>query len=113
MRIVWTKPITERVHAHVPPQEILDLEKAASDAKKAVSNAWSNIQDVATKKWQKFAKHCRYVLINAQDTNNSVTECEQWYGFDPDSRGKTSDAAHEYRGVRGIVRELLEVTSCE
>lgn len=113
MRQVWTSQIKERVYAHVPPQEILDLEKAASDAKRAVSNAWSNIQDVATKNWHKFADLCRYVLINAQDTKNSVTACAQWYGFDTDSRRKTSGAAHEYRGVRGIVRELLEVTSCE
>jgi hypothetical protein len=113
VRIVWTRQITERVHAHDPPQEILDLEKAASDAKRAVSSAWSNIQDVATKKWQKFAELCRQVLIDAQDTSNIVTACAQWYGYDTDSRRKTSGAEDEYRGVRGIVRELLEVTSCE
>jgi hypothetical protein len=113
VRIVWTRAIKARVDAHVPTQEILALEKVASDAKRAVSNAWSSIQDVSTKKWQKSADLVKYVLINAQDIHNRMTGCVQWYGFGTDSRRTTSVAAHEYRGVRGIVRELLEVTSCE
>jgi hypothetical protein len=99
VRIVWTRAIKARVDAHVPTQEILALEKVASDAKRAVSNAWSSIQDVSTKKWQKSADLVKYVLINAQDIHNRMTGFVQWYGFGTDSRRTTSVAAHEYRGV--------------